>query len=687
MRLSRLVVAMIVLFSAVMAFAAQFGETLEVRLIEIPVTVVDRAGKSVAALTQADFEVYDEGKRVPIRSFEVVDMAEGLVNTAVPLPPAAYRNFVLLFDIANSSRGTIGRAQDAAHELVKSQMSARDLVAVATFTVERGIQVVTNFTNDRELLDQAIDTLGSPSYFKVADPLRLTFEKPPEARPGTRSAVKEEALDAMEAFATLTNEVATARHDEEMRDRLRTQLTQFAGLARVLDAVRGQKEVILLSEGFDPKLVQGRQDLSFRATQKQNSAVEHGEIWNVGTDDRFGSASSSNEVNRMAELFKRSDVTMYAIDIKGLRTNVDAREGAGVVSNEGLDILARPTGGRVFKNATDLSKNFAELIEQQRNLYVLTIAAQVTKAGAFHDLKVKVAGNRGVRVNAKSGYYEESTRKSALEQTLTLADIMMTDTPVSQVPLTVFAMPLPSRAGGARVPVVVEIPGGGITSGVTSSKATTELYVYAFDEMNQVADFLQQRIGLDLVKSGETLHAGGVRYVGMLRLPPGKYGIKALVRVDETGRVGFRRTNIEIAEKQPTVLPPLFFQDLGGWINVAAPGRSADVISAFSASGSSYAPAPLPRVKADGSYKLALFVHDVPMENLQIAPAVIGQDGARHEVALSLLGRTAADADGAAKLLFDFKPTALDAGTYRLQLTVTAHGGSPAVVAAPFIIE
>lgn len=675
------------------AVAQQYTETVQVTVVEIPVTVVDRSGAPVNGLTKDDFEVTDDGKKVRIVGFETIDMSKLTVeDNATPLPPAAYRNFLLLFDLASSSPGTIGRAQSAARDFVKSQIGRRDLAAVATFSVEHGLQIVTSFTTDKALLDHAITTLGAPAYFKVADPLRI-------APPATTMAVgtqparqtgqsSEPTVDIVMENLTKWNEMSARVNDQELRGRLRKQFGTFGNVARMLDALRGQKQVILLSEGFDPRLVQGRQDLSAQATQEQNDAIARGEIYNVDSDDRFGSTQSTSDIDKMAQMFRRSDVTLHAIDIKGLRADVDAASGAKKSSNEALYLMARPTGGTVFRNATDLTENFAQLLQQQETLYLVAVEAKGDKPGKFHTLKVKVPKARGAKVAHRAGYYESVAKSSPLEQTLTLADIMMTDADVKEVPLSVTAMPLPSKSGGARLPIVLELPGEGLLRNVTGNTVTANIFVYAFDEQYQIRDFLQQRIGLDLTKSGAALRGAGLRYVGMLDLPPGTYAVKALARVEESGRVGFLRTDVDVpATTGPAVLPPVFVTDRPGWINVAAPGNGASAVAAFTAAGKAFVPARTASLKSDGVYRVALFLHDTPADALEISPVIVSADGSSQTAPVSLVGRTPPDAEGTAKVLLELKPANIAAGDYRLQFTVKAKDRQPAVVDVPFRIE
>jgi len=687
-----LVVFVLLSFLAGTATPQNFSETVQVTVIEVPVTVVDRSGNPVRGLTREDFELWDDGKRIPLTGFDMLELSKLSGEPNKPLPPVAYRNFLLLFDLAHSQPGNIGRAQEAAREFVASRIERRDLVAVATFGAEQGLSLLTNFTSDRGVLDYAIRTLGAPSYFKLTDPLRIAT--PAESSLQQFSDSRSERLsqdtpkDALEELQRQMNRASAARYDDAERSRLRGEIRQFSGVARALDRLKGQKQVILLSEGFDPRLVQGRQDLSADATREQNAAVESGEIWKVDSDDRFGSAGSSKDIEDMATVFRRTDVTLHAIDIKGLRSHVDAAAGVQKSSNESLFLLARPTGGTVMRNSTDLTQNFTRLMAQQDVVYVLSFEARGADGGKYHKLKVKVPRASGARVQHRDGYYEPSSRISPREQNLTLAEIMMTDMAVRDVPLTLSALGLPSREGAGRIPVNVELPGRELLIGATGSGVTANLFVYAFDEQGQVHDFLQQRVAVDVVRSGEKLREAGMRFVGTLLVPPGKYTVKALVRVDETGKVGFVREEVVVpAGAAPAILPPVLLASRPNWINIAAPGRSADAVSAFSAMGQTFSPELRPTLAAPGAYRVALFLFETAAENLAITSALIGPDGAAVNANVSLVGRTEADAQGSAKLVLDFKPPALAAGDYRLQMTVKPEGRSESVVSLPFTVR
>ncbi|HEX2831748.1 MAG TPA: VWA domain-containing protein [Thermoanaerobaculia bacterium] len=674
--------------------AQRVAETVEITVVEVPVTVVDRDGNPVRGLTAENFEVLDDGKRVPIEYFETVDLGALTTSTSegssTQLPPAATRHFLLLFDLANSAPGVIGRAGDAAKHFVQDQLGPRDLAAVATFTTERGARMITNFTRNRDLLVNAIETLGHPNYFKVGDPLMISAMRIGEGAGGGAGAGARGDIDA--AVSQMAAEAQTMQQrtqDSELRTRLRVQLSNMGRVARALDGLHGQKQIILLSEGFDASIVLGREDLGSADAKAESSAVISGEVWNVDSEKRFGSTTSSRDVTDMVELFKRSDVVLHAIDIKGLRGNTDASTSgiAAKKTSESLHLLTEPTGGTVFKNANDINENFGKLLQQQEVVYLLGFRAKTTgKPGKFHQLRVKAVNAKSAKVAHRAGYYEPAAL-SDLERALTLAEILMLDAPQKDLLVETTAAALPGPQGKSRVPVVIEVPGRDLLKRVSGKAAHIDLFVYAFDKRSEVTDYLQERVTLDLAKAGDALKNGGVRYFGTLRLPPGKYAVKTLLRVEESELIGFDRHDIVVPSfSSASVLPPVFFNEPGSWAMIVGETRGDDYPYPFAAGQTKFIPKTDAALTANTEYKVALFLFKVPVENLSVLPTVVSANGTQ-TANMTLLGRTSPDETGLVKLLFNFKPPTLEAGKHEIRFDVKSNDGSTSTVTLPFTVE
>ncbi|HXG59442.1 MAG TPA: VWA domain-containing protein [Thermoanaerobaculia bacterium] len=566
--MSRLAAAAVLLFAV--TAAAQVRETINVSVVEVPVTVVDRDGAPLRGLTKEQFEIVDDGQKRVVEGFEQIDFASRESISAIsPLNPAGRRSFLLLFDLSFSSPIAIKRAQNAARDFVKRMVHRHDLLAIATVDVDLGFRLVTSFTTDRALISAAID---DPKKFRGMDPLQIAGNLPVAPPPAVAFAgTGERASAAVEAAADVMRN-AGRQEDLYSRRKIDRQIGLLTSLAKVLRSVSGLKHVIFLSEGFNPKLIQGREAGASPEQFQESFAIEHGEIWKVDSDERYGSSTSLSILDAMAQMFRRSDVVLHAVDIRGLRVDNDVRSGAGRKSNEGLFLLANATGGEVFRNSNDLSGEFRRLMARQQVVYLLSFRAPTSEPGRFHRLRVRLVGVPGARVTHRAGYWEAGG-ESEVERSLSNAEIVLNDIPQSGVRMASLATAFPGREGAAHVPVILEIDGSDLLRAASGGVSTLELFVYAFDEEGLVRDATFQRVRLEIEKVRETLLRRGLKYYGTLALPPGRYAIRSLLRVLESDVKGYVRTDLTVPEEgEVAVSRPLFLDSADGWLMVK--GRS-----------------------------------------------------------------------------------------------------------------
>ena len=105
----RTVAALLTLVAAVVALA-QVRETVNVNVIEVPVTVVDSSGNPVRGLTAANFQLFDDGKPQTITSFDNIDFAVKQFATA---DVTADR---LAIDVSGDGTNNSGREVGAARD-------------------------------------------------------------------------------------------------------------------------------------------------------------------------------------------------------------------------------------------------------------------------------------------------------------------------------------------------------------------------------------------------------------------------------------------------------------------------------------------------------------------------------------------------------------------------------------------
>ena len=636
---------------------AQMKETVNVNLVEVPVTVVDSSGNPVRGLTAANFELTDNGTRREITAFDKIDFASSDTITAIsPLNPNARRQFMLLFDLGYASPNALTRAQEAARKFVTDTVLPRDLVAVGTIEPDRGFRLLTAFTTDRALIASAI---GDPRSFKGSDPLQIANQteafKPVQESTGSGNG--NAAIAAEEQIET----AGRMQHMNEaaVRQRIDREVDSLGALAKMLRAVPGRKQLVLLSEGFDPKYLQGRDARAAQETAKENDQVLHGESYNVDMDARFGNATSQSTLDHMAQYFRQSDVVLNSIDIQGLRVQNNIQSGATINSNAGLFLLSRPTGGEVFENVNDVKTNFQRMLHQQEVVYVLGFQAPTQKPGTFHNLKVKLLNvPGGARVFNRAGYYEGGG-ETAMERTLSNAEIIVNDIPQSDVHLTALSAAFPTSDKNLQVPVILELNGNDLVKDAKGNAAKVEIYVYAFDSDGIVRDRLYQVLNLDLRKVGDKLRASGLKYYGTMSLPPGTYAIKSLVRSVDSDRRGFARTDIVVSRPEAVAFSAVPMEEQAKWVLVKGDSHASSAAYPFVLNGQQFFPTTVARKNGEPQ-KVALYVSGAKTEDLtwETNPKT------------TFLGR--ADGAGAAAVVLQLDPK--DANVASLDITVKKKG-------------
>jgi hypothetical protein len=335
-------------------------------------------------------------------------------------------------------------------------------------------------------------------------------------------------------------------------------------------------------------------------------------------------------------------------------------------------------------------------------VYVLSFRPERTgQEGKFHALKVKVKVS-GARVLARSGYYERPPFRilSPLERSLLAADVLANEIPLAEIPTRLRLSPLPDENGPARVPVLIEVPAGGLLAGQGGQRLSAEIYVYAHDSAGQLRDFFTQTVNVDLAMHRERLEKGGLRYYGQLSLPPGTYRVRALVRNGVTGRMGLAAEWVDVpdfSEHRPYLAPPLFLDASSDGIfvrgRVGETGKTAgDRLVAFPAALAGLVPSVLPEVRSGSPAQVSVIAYyfgEGPGQSLRIGAQVLSEEGRPlGEGSIRVVGNSPTDPSGQQVLTVAFTPEQLSPGRYSLRLflqdPVTGKGGH---ASAPFLVR
>lgn len=666
-------------------------ESAEVSLVEVPVNVIGRDGKPVPGLRDSDFEVEDDGARQTILSLDVIDLKRKgeTTGSSEPIPAAGRRHFLLLFDLAFSKPNQIVRAREGAVRFLESAMDPDDLAAVATSSADRGARLLVTFTSDRRQLIAAIRNVGLPrAEESPIDPLLFTFVVPGDpflsrGQSGESTRPESRAANLIDPSLTRVFTVmAQKAEDQYATNRVEQHLSEVDALAFALNSVEGRKTIIYFSEGFNGRLLLGSlvRERSRQDAQAENDALLNGRFTEIDLEHRSANAPLQRHLEDTVSLLRRSDCTVYPIDLAGLKLGGDANLGPEAHGEDALFAFANGTGGEVLKNTNDFERQMRRIAEKTSLTYVLTFRpTKRSGQGAFHRLKVRVK-SKGAQVSARAGYYETRLFRALnpLERSLSAADVITHEKKESSFPMELLAMALPGQPL-ARVPVVLEVSGEELLRGVSGQTLRLGLYVYAVTETGEVVDFFTRSVTIDLAKDGSRLRAGAFRYCGSLRLLPGKYRLRAFVRDEDQGRFSFRVASLEVpdvAQAGVRALPPLFFEPGATGVSVSQPAgkESSAAAELFELAGEAFLPRLRPGLAVGRATRLCLMLYPrtgTASDPFQIDARIRDAQGRAFIPArFVVLGRSSPDATGLLKLLVEFIPLSLPPGDYSLSVTV-----------------
>jgi hypothetical protein len=228
-------------------------------------------------------------------------------------------------------------------------------------------------------------------------------------------------------------------------------------------------------------------------------------------------------------------------------------------SRETLAALSADTGGRTFYDLNDFSPAFAEVQKENSSYYLIGYSPLNTHDdGRFRHIRVEVA-RPGLKVQARPGYFapksfHQLTRQEKENQ---LQQVMDLDEPFVDLPFVVETAYFRRPDKKFTVLLAAKIPGSQVAFLKKSGKHETE-FDFAWkltDDKNHVAGGLRDTLPVRVTDDTfEEIIGSNLFYEGEVVLPAGKYNLKAVVRENESGKIGTFESPLEIIDVADTGL-------------------------------------------------------------------------------------------------------------------------------------
>ena len=410
------------------------------------------------------------------------------------------------------------RATVSAHEYVEKRLTPADLVAVAS--IGSSLQIVQDFTSDRETLAAAID--------KVSGVDSLGF--------GEGSTLTGEETDA-DGFVADDSEFNVFNTDRR--------LAAIEQLSDALAPIQQKKSIVYFSSGV---------------TQR-------------GED---------NQVQLRAAIDRavKANVSIYPVDARGLTAIVpggaasqsSGRGGTSMFSGRGvasqfssqsasqdtLVSLASDTGGKAFLDTNDFAGVYTKVIADTSAYYLIGYSStNPAHDGRFRRIKIRL-NKSGLKVEHRNGYYatRDFLHSGKEDRERQLQDQLLTD--LSSTDLTVWMSTAFFRLADDRfyVPVSIAVPGSEIPFAQSSSqdRATIDIIGLMRDTEQRPVGRLRDTVKLS-VQPAQDVKRKTVQYETGFTLPPGRYKLKIVLRENEGGTVGSYESDVVVPDmrRQQTV--------------------------------------------------------------------------------------------------------------------------------------
>jgi VWFA-related protein len=470
-------IALLAVFSAA-ALTAQVSETIDVRIVNVDVTVTSKGGP-VRGLTRDDFEIFEDGRRQAITNFYASEETRASVPAAAATPAAPVaaeqqdsrfrRKVLVLVD----NRHTTRHARDTALRELEAMITDRfhGQYEWSIGVIGRGITLVLPLSADKNAIHEALEIIrrsGTGSEGKT------TFVGTREAGAPATSELKPTGWSAFDAdFAQRLEESATIDASERV---IAAKLTVPA----YLDAVRGfastsGRKIVLLLTG-DP----GLNDLEVVPHATGNGEFNTVRGFGPGATKFWQDQRTIEDLRRsIVQEANSSDTSFYIWNVEGLIPMGEI----GATDTSAVFWLANQTGGRLV-TGNDPARAIREFDTASSTFYSLGYAPTHPDDGKYHAISVRLKGKGGYSLEYRSGYSSSPTA-AQLERAMkspTAAAMQVSALPVTLV------MGIPQTVRGeVTVPIEVKVPFRALQflPGKSGVAANVVVYVSVFSDVGK----------------------------------------------------------------------------------------------------------------------------------------------------------------------------------------------------------
>ena len=393
---------------------------VEVRLILVDV-IVTKGGEFVKDLTEEDFELYEDGIRVPINSFELVSFEERelkiLEEKPEKKPPAPpKKKLVVIFDAINSWKREIKLESEKIIDQLFSLAKLGHEVMILQLHRRRGFEILQPFTTNEDFIRKAVQK-ASGNIWKLG--IGIQTPLPPEEA----EFLSKGQIEHIKKMTRLEYIYVEQQKFEKT----------IAGLLSACNMIKnlpGRKSMLLISAGIpdlSPPDMMPKPKLGGSASDLSLENIRVFDPFNILEKKRF--KNGEEVIRELIRFANAQNISLYTLDSdiyvkhlfsgtsaeyyqKGQMTYFKTIEGDKKRKVQNLRWLSEQTGADHLRGADKFNRFRQVMSSDLTYYYQLSFYPQRKEADdKYHKIKIKVK-RRGVATRFRKGYTDYSKEET-----------------------------------------------------------------------------------------------------------------------------------------------------------------------------------------------------------------------------------------------------------------------------------
>jgi VWFA-related protein len=539
-------------------------------LVQTDVMVFDKQGRFANGLQREDFELRIDGKPKSIDFFEKITAGSASEESQLsaargssranptgpgPVPLDRGRPIYFYVDDLHLGLQSVKSTQRLITNFIEKAMGQNDRVAITSASGQIGF--LQQLTDNKAVLRAAVGRIKFRTYsVRDSETPRMTEYQSLLIDNNDRDVTEYFVNELMSRNPGLSREMAASM----VTNRARMTLIQAAaitnntlggleGLVRAAAVVPGRKLVFFISDGFF--LDQRNSDSMFKLRRITSAAARSGVV--IYSMDSRGLVADLSDASS-AEPFDPSGRLL------------SSGRGELTASQNGLNALAKDTGGNAFFNMNSLEPALATAVKETSSYYLLAWKPEreIQQPGKFRRIEVRLVGKPDLRVQVRRGFFDlepedpvannnknsknkpraptEKPPEGDLRKVLAAA-YTTNDLPVS---LRLNYVHAPNRGGLLSTAVMVPTQFLSFTPAKEKHTAVVSLTGTVFDDKGAAGGTFNKRLTVSAISLDSEDSSHSLVYGYSLYLKPGLYQVRVAARDETSGRSGSAHGWIEI---------------------------------------------------------------------------------------------------------------------------------------------